>query len=150
MSFLVRPPMNEPNGSELDPLLRRFFQDAMPSPWPACPTPEEPRRVVVADKEKPAASWWELSQRFAARLALALSVLLFVGGSWALSDLFRTPPVPVQPAGDLAGNPIETINPSAHHEGVGKNYKVNESILQPKDGPSKLQIEIHEFVPPQR
>jgi hypothetical protein len=137
MSLLVRP-MNQPD--DLDPLLRRFFKSELPAPWPACPTPAEPARLVVA--EKPAASWLELSQRFASRFALALSLLLFVGAAWGLSEMFLNPRAPVGEVNPTAVLPIELQNPSA------SRFKVNEHLVQPKDGATQIQIEIHEFVPP--
>jgi hypothetical protein len=136
--------MNQPD--ELDPLLRRFFQAQMPSPWPDCPVPDEPARAVVVP-EKPASSWLELSQRFASRLALALSLLLLVGAAWSLSGAFLTPPAPTAPSTNIArDNRIEIVDPTAEHKGVN-GYKVNERFVQPKKDETEWKFDIHKVEP---
>jgi len=152
--------MNQPDGpDDLDPFLRRFFQGEMPDPWPACPVPPgsaEPARVVLPEKEKPAGSWLEFSQRFASRLALALSLLLLLGGSWLLSDLFLAPATPADPTPVVRGdNPNVFIpdNGMAERQGVanGKAVHIKERIVVPaKDNKAQYQIEIHELPPAPR
>lgn len=139
MSLLVRPSMNQPD--DLDPLLRRFFQSELPSPWPTCPTPAQPARVLVP--EKPAASWLELSQRFASRLALALSLLLFLGAAWGLAELFKSPGSH-RGTGVGTGEVIEFGPGTAEHR---KQPQGHPNRVQPKDAPMNALPEIPDLFP---
>lgn len=152
MSFLVRPSMQQPNGGpdEIDGLLRRFFQGEMPEPWPDCPRPEEPARVVVPDRTT--ASWWELPQRFASRLSLALSLAVLLAGAWLLSGSFTGSARPDAGPGVTAVGPRIEIHSTTADRNHGRtrgtpNYKVNEALVQPKDGPTQMNIEIIDVGP---
>lgn len=159
MSFLVRPPMNPTDDGldELDRLLSRFYQAELPRPWPDCPTPESSSaRLVVPEQqtatsqlvmpERQTVTWLELSQRFASRLALALSVAVLLCGSWLLSGSFPgvnpTLETPVSPG--VARHAIEILPATAER---GK-FRVTEQFVQPKDGATRMNIEIIEVVPP--
>lgn len=146
MSFLVRPPMNPTDDGldELDRLLSRFYQAEMPQPWPDCPTPESPSaRLVVPERQT--VTWLELSQRFASRLALALSVAVLLCGSWLLTGSFPgtgpTPPGPTTPS--VARHAFEMLPPTAERG----NFRVTEQFVQPKDGATRMNFDIIEVVP---
>lgn len=157
MSFLVRPSMPQPNDGpdEIDGLLRRFFQAEMPAPWPACPATEEPAARVVPDRTT---SWWELPQRFASRLSLALSLAVLLAGAWCLSGSFTGPAVrPDAGPGTAAARPMgveihSTVADRNHGRTPGTpNYKVNETLIQPKDGPTQMNFDIIDVgAPPRR
>jgi len=156
MSFLVRPSMPQPNDrpDEIDGLLTRFFQAELPDPWPACPAPDEPAARVVPDRTT---SWWELPQRFASRLSLALSLAVLLAGAWLLSGSFTGPSVPAVGSGTAAVQPMKVeIHSTTADRNHGRtpgspNYKVNETLVQPKDGPTQMNIEIIDVgAPPRR
>jgi hypothetical protein len=130
---------------ELDRLLSRFYQAELPRPWPDCPTPESSSARLVMP-ERQTVTWLELSQRFASRLALALSVAVLLCGSWLLSGSFPgvnpTSGTPVSPG--VARHAIEILPATAER---GK-FRVTEQFVQPKDGATRMNIEIIEVVPP--
>jgi hypothetical protein len=66
----------------LDGLLGAYFRSEMPEPWPAF-TRRSPTTVLPPKPESKPTSWWAMYSR----LALALSVLVLLGGAWMLSGM---------------------------------------------------------------
>jgi hypothetical protein len=80
-------PRAGPPPDDLDRLLGDFFKGRRKRPWPAAPVPGEPTGlapVPVELRNKPLASAGEHGTR--ARLTLAVSVAILLGGCWALSN----------------------------------------------------------------
>ncbi len=142
--------MHQPDSSsdDLDRLLTRFYQAELPAPWPGCPATEEAATVkVVAEPfvSSRSSSWRDLSQRFASRFALALSLAVLLCGAWLLSGSFTAPLTPAIPSAPRAqGLPLE-IGPGVAERG---HFKVTENFVQPREGATRIEIEIFPDAPP--
>jgi hypothetical protein len=79
---------------DLDRLLGDFFKGQMREPWPPAPVPAEPVSLAGGPPPVPAPPRPPHAPAFAehgtrARLTLAVSVALLLGGCWVLSNGFQ-------------------------------------------------------------
>jgi hypothetical protein len=79
----------EKPGDELGDMLRAFFREEVPAPWPELKPPQVPAQAVVSRR------WYRLGSR----LALAASVGFLVLGYWLLAGAFPKTPAPAGPVG---------------------------------------------------
>jgi hypothetical protein len=127
MNVIVPPRV--PPDDEIDGLLRAFYRAQLPHPWPAlkAPAAQAPTTPIRPAPSRP--PLWR------SRFALAASVALL-----ALSSLFlpgkasREPQPPTRPS----------IGPAS-----AKRAKVKSSLslVQPKNGPTKIKVEAYELLP---
>lgn len=89
-----------------DELLRDFFRSELPSRWPAAPLPT----AVATPLALPTGSRWR--PRSLARLALAASLVVLVGGASLLTSAFR----PIEMPAPLDG--ISTAQPPIKFKGA--------------------------------
>lgn len=81
-------PPDQPD--HLDRLLSDYFKSRMPEPWPAVrvPEPVEPVALVAARNVPPRSRSADPGSR--ARLTLAVSAAILLGGCWYLSNGLQT------------------------------------------------------------
>ncbi|HEV3255570.1 MAG TPA: hypothetical protein VG013_01695 [Gemmataceae bacterium] len=109
MNVIDRPPVDARHSrdpDDVDQLLRTFFQEEVPDPWPALEPPPPAR-----PGQKP----WSL---FRSRFALAASVALLLAGGLVLSGKAPSD-APVRPAGNTLPhadrNPFHPARPPKPH-----------------------------------
>lgn len=92
-----------PNPDALDRLLSDFFQRERKNPWPAAPVPAsvEPVELVAVRNELPRRPVGDPSHR--ARLTLAVSAAVLLGGCWYLSNGLQPAERPVNATTKPAG-----------------------------------------------
>ena len=78
-----RYPLEPMGGPSVDRVLSDYFRSEMPNPWPPC------RATASTELPKPASRFGGLAKRY---LALALSVLVLMGGMSVASDWLRGKP----------------------------------------------------------
>jgi hypothetical protein len=123
------PPLSTGEGpppDEVETLLRAYFRAEMRDPWPAPPLI---RTSVAAPAEHAPARGFNRS-----RFALAASVALLVGGSLLIPGRSPNRPAPT---------PLPRMLPGEAHR-----YKITEELIQSKDRPTELRIDVTEDVPP--
>jgi hypothetical protein len=121
-------PWGEHPGDDLDGLLKAYFQEEMPSPWPGAPDPEELSPLTVSPLPRRRHSLWN------SRYALAASVALLLAGGWLLSGRFQ----------DLGTNSsASTFTDETATTEDGRPVKMKIS-LPLKSGKLGVQIDIHE------
>jgi hypothetical protein len=101
---------------ELDRLLSDFFKSQVNKPWPAVrlPEPVEPAALVAVRNEPPARSQPAANPGSRARLTLAVSAAILLGGCWYLSNGWQPADRPV------GGNTNPVVGPSLKDVGAGE------------------------------
>jgi hypothetical protein len=123
------PPLSAGEGpppDEVETLLRAYFRAEMRDPWPAPPLI---RPTVATPAERTPAGGFNRS-----RFALAASVALLVGGSLL---------IPGQSPSRQAPTPLPPMLP-----GEATRIRLKETLIQSKDRPTELRIDVTEDVPP--
>ena len=119
MSFMVAPPGHrnghDPEGDDVDQLLRAFYRSEMPDPFPSFEAPAETLRVLPFPV--PAARRPRISR---SRLALAASVALLMGGFWSLSGKLGTGPTEPTGLRVIDDGSATRVHPGANSEGRSK------------------------------
>jgi len=124
----LAPPLSNgeaPPPDDVESLLRAYFRAEMTDPWPAPPL------ALVAQPEPSSLPTLLASNR--SRLALAASVALLVAGTLIVSG--RTP---------ISDKPVDL---PGMLPGEATHYRVIETLVQPKDKPTELRIQVTEDVP---
>jgi hypothetical protein len=126
--MIFAPPLSNgegPPSDEVETLLRAYFRAEMPHPWPAPPLARAP-----VSQPLPTSA---VRGSFRSRLTLAASVAMLLAGTLAIPGRKPTgqaPPVlPAMSAGEAT------------------RVRLTETLIQPKDKPTELRIQVTEEVP---
>jgi hypothetical protein len=125
----LAPPLSTGEGpppDEVETLLRAYFRSEMRDPWPAPPLI---RSTVATPADRTSARGSNRS-----RFALAASVALLVGGSLLIPGR--------SPSRQTTASPLRML------PGQATRVRIQETLIQPKDKPTELRIDVIEEVPP--
>jgi hypothetical protein len=126
---LTNRPYSSPADEELDGLLRSFFRDELPQPWPALTPP------VASVLPLPPAAPTHSAFLSSSRVALAASVALLVGGQAWLYHSHKTEAVP-SPGNSAAGGLL--ARPDLHgKKAQGPGAAVTAKENAPRSAPVK-------------
>jgi hypothetical protein len=129
MSLL--PTRSMPPGEPIDEVLRTFFRQEMPRPWPVAPLPPARPAPFPSSPRK--------ARLIRSHLALAASVAILIGGSLLLlgkSQPHRGSPEPsiVLPDNGQSQNPRHLLRP--------ENIKTSLSLEQDPMGSTTIKVDV--------